>query len=158
PYWVLCLGFACTGCGAFLGDLDVSVAPDAGGPASPDSGPGHDGTAGTATCTDGWSGDLSSDPTHCGACAIRCRESEVCSLGDCATECAVGLTRCAGACVNTDRARAHCGACDKPCAPDQACNAGTCISQASVKTVCARYAQAFFSVPARCNLYFFPPF
>ncbi len=160
PYLAFWLGLACVGCGAFLGNLDATVGPDGspGGGADGGGGPPID------SCTDGWRGDLSSDPTHCGACASRCRGGEpgeareVCSLGACQEGCATGLADCGRACVNLDRSPTNCGACGKACGPDQTCSAGACVSLSSITNACTRYAEAFIGAPIRCNLFLVPKY
>jgi hypothetical protein len=63
---ILCaLAVLSEGCGWFLGDLDISLARDGG--AESDA---FDPT--NQTCADGWQGDVSSDPNHCGDCFETC--------------------------------------------------------------------------------------
>jgi hypothetical protein len=46
--------------------------------------------------------------------------------------CAVGLTSCAGACIDFQHNSAHCGSCNKSCGANQLCVAGKCKKDAPV--------------------------
>src|SRR5690349_7296210 len=46
--------------------------------------------------------DTRSDPNNCGGCGTKCTGTDVCSLSQCTTTCAQGLTKCGQACVDTN--------------------------------------------------------
>ena len=64
--------------------------------------------------------DLTSDPTHCGACDKACTSTEVCSQGVCKAQCDAPLTRCAAdggsaSCSDLTVDPKHCGSCSGAC-------------------------------------------
>ncbi len=67
-----------------------------------------------------------SDPEHCGECGEACAFDEVCSMGECAVECADQLTNCSGACADLESDASHCGACRRECTGGQRCSSGRC--------------------------------
>ena len=97
-------------------------------------------TAGPAepTCEDGLSActerpdagptcvDLTSDPGHCGSCGNACRDGQLCSQNRCTSNCALGLSVCAGACVELAVDARNCGACGVRCKGKSRCIAGLC--------------------------------
>ena len=89
----------------------------------------------TAAASDACSANLSSDPDNCGACARRCCAGQLCSVGQCVTECAAGLTACAytvdmgcvgGQCTDLASDPSHCGSCTNVCADGKRCVQGIC--------------------------------
>ncbi|HXN31784.1 MAG TPA: hypothetical protein VN894_07985 [Polyangiaceae bacterium] len=76
--------------------------------------------------------DFTTDPGHCGSCAVACPSGAACEAGVCACPAAQPST-CGGACVDTKTDHANCGGCGTPCATDSACHAGVC-------TKCGSYA------------------
>jgi hypothetical protein len=62
------------------------------------------------TCVDGVS-----DPTHCGACDVRCGATEVCAGGVCAPTCEAPRQVCDGLCIDTRNDPDHCGGCGITC-------------------------------------------
>jgi hypothetical protein len=82
--------------------------------------------AASETLCDGRCVATATDPAHCGGCATRCPDGNVCRDGACALVCPAPQVVCAGACVTTANDPAHCGACGQACAAGQVCAAGTC--------------------------------
>src|SRR5438874_1784825 len=62
--------------------------------------------------------DLSTDPTHCGACGTACDHDQLCNAGVCGADCGT-LTPCGGGCVDTGSDPQNCGGCGKVCGGGQ---------------------------------------
>jgi hypothetical protein len=77
-------------------------------------------------CCSGVCTDLSSDPNHCGSCAIRCSPGQSCSNGVCGIVCPPGLTFCGGKCADLSSDPSNCGGCGLACAPGSPCCLGGC--------------------------------
>ena len=70
---------------------------------------------------------VESDTNHCGTCDRACDATQVCSSGECVTECRPEQTLCGQGCVdNLENDSAHCGACDNACAALRECVGGSC--------------------------------
>src|SRR2546427_1839194 len=67
---------------------------------------------GQVTCGDQCA-DLTSDPSACGSCDIKCPEGGQCNSGQC--ECGPGLTTCGNACVDLANDPDNCGECGHAC-------------------------------------------
>lgn len=68
---------------------------------------------------------------HCGTCTRQCLgASEICSQGECVTQCEAPLQKCGTSCVSTASDVSHCGTCGRSCtAPlggTTSCQAGEC--------------------------------
>ena len=104
------------------GDLARDLARDEGAPdEGRDSGPGF------AIC-DGARVDLTTNPSHCGACEQACDEVDgVCAGGVCACLLS-GAEPCgdSGECVDALYDPRHCGGCGVVCEVGQVCDAGSC--------------------------------
>ena len=79
---------------------------------------------------DGCEANLSSDPNHCGSCAVACPANAICNGGMCM--CPVGFADCDndtsnGCEVDLQSNPLHCGDCAHPCGPNQDCVAGACV-------------------------------
>lgn len=92
--------------------------------------------------------DLSSDPSHCGACNGYCSHPSytqgTCTQGVCGWICLAGHVDCDGApangCevyVNSDRN--NCGTCGHVCADDETCSSGICTPCPAGTAPCAPY-------------------
>jgi len=68
--------------------------------------------------------DLQTDPKHCGSCTNACQSSEVCSAGQCKSQCESPTTKCTvdgGAlCITLATDPNHCGQCTTVCATGDA--------------------------------------
>lgn len=106
-------------------------------------GPGSGGAAGSgdapvcppyqAMC-DGDCIPTSVDPNNCGGCGKVCEGEEVCSAGQCSSECLPGLSACESSCVDLDNDSAHCGECGAACEDGQGCANGNCVELVPVGT------------------------
>ena len=98
--------------------------------------------AGTTYCA-GLCANLSSDVTHCGACATACpappNATPTCAAGACGFACAAGFANCDGNAANGCEASlastTTCGACAVTCAPAHATAA--CVGGACAIAACA---------------------
>ena len=72
------------------------------------------------------------DPNHCGECGNACTGDQVCSAGDCTTDCLTGRSKCGNRCVNLDTDNDHCGSCDNACPDDEGCVSGSCVDRIDV--------------------------
>ena len=70
--------------------------------------------------------ETSKDPKNCGACGVVCASDEVCSAGDCTSECTDGTVACDASCVDLDTDPDHCGGCNEPCPDGVPCSNGFC--------------------------------
>ncbi len=90
-------------------------------------------TIGFANCDgDGSNGcetNLNTAPLNCGMCGTRCPGGFVCTNGSCQNSCNMGLTDCAGACVNVITNAQNCGACGNACM-NRPNGTGACVSSA----------------------------
>jgi hypothetical protein len=94
------------------------------------------GTGGAMSCPDGQSAcagacvSTDSDRDHCGGCGQACDAAELCSLGQCGSECQGATLQCGDECVDTSNDVDHCGDCDVVCAHPAygqgVCSGGTC--------------------------------
>src|SRR5436190_909809 len=69
------------------------------------------------------------DPGNCGTCGKACVSPQVCSVGQCGSQCVGGTILCGSLCVTTQSDPANCGGCGKVCASGEVCSAGQCGSQ-----------------------------
>ncbi len=64
--------------------------------------------------------NLMTDPQHCGSCTNACSSSQVCSSGQCKSQCDVPTVKCTSAdggaiCSNVQTDPTHCGQCTTAC-------------------------------------------
>jgi hypothetical protein len=62
--------------------------------------------------------ELDHDMFNCGRCQHTCPQSQLCSRGECVSECPADLTNCMGGCVDTMTSEWNCGACGNRCDRD----------------------------------------
>lgn len=101
--------------------------------------------------------DLMKDAQNCGACNVRCTDTQACCMGACVARapsedgcpecsdempCAEGRTCCAGGCVDVQSNENHCGACGNACSARQTCCAGKCVDTRSDEQNCGRCGNA----------------
>ncbi len=119
--WVAApLSVALVAAGACSGDADVETSNGAGG--------GDACPTGLTDC-DGACVQTDLDPANCGTCGNACPEGELCSTGQCATECLGGTTQCDGLCVDINLDPDNCGSCNNVCASDEVCSVAQCALQ-----------------------------
>jgi hypothetical protein len=115
------------------GDAGSSSGGATGGGGSPTGGRGGGTTGGS---DNGGSGGTSTGGTSAGGAtggaATGGSATGGATTGGAAGTCGAGLTRCKGACTNTDTDEAHCGACDGACDFGQVCTNGDCECQSLV--------------------------
>lgn len=70
--------------------------------------------------------DVTSNPSHCGACGNTCDLGRECVMGACASGCATSLTECGVDCVDLQSDFQHCGDCAVACVSGEVCANGAC--------------------------------
>jgi len=121
------------------GPSDAYVAPDGTPDGGSDGADGADGADGEAGCganqvpCNGVCTDLSTDPHHCGSCAISCpvpaNGQATCSGGTCGVACPSGETECGappGTCIDTTKDPLNCGSCGNMCSGGA--DSGVCVA------------------------------
>ena len=113
---------------------------------------GKCGSACAGTCTDGLccpqgqtncNGscvDLQGSAANCGTCGKTCQGGEVCSKGECATNCGA-QTLCGDSCVDLATNAANCGTCGKACAAPPSNGAASCQGSQCKITCATNYAE-----------------
>ena len=104
------------------------------------------------------------DPGNCGACGLRCNDTEACAGGTCRPICPGGQVACAvpgsdggvTACVLTATDLQNCGACGHACPAGQVCSNGMCGSTcAELFATCSNasgpYCADLTRDPANCG-------
>ena len=78
--------------------------------------------------------DTDWDPNNCGGCGVPCDTAagELCSNGQCGTQCGGGTIQCGDSCVNIANNEQHCGGCDSPCDPGEFCVSSSCQSSCTL--------------------------
>ena len=95
--------------------------------------------------------DVSSNPSHCGACNTACAAAQSCVNSQCT--CQAGLTLCSDACVNLQSDGNNCGVCGTVCQAGQLCSAGTCGTTCTVagQTACGASCVNLMSDTLNCG-------
>ncbi|MDX2056069.1 MAG: hypothetical protein SFV15_26950 [Polyangiaceae bacterium] len=92
-------------------------------------------TCGTTACI-----DVTSDPTHCGACGSPCTQGQICQNSQC-VGCPGGQLSCGGTCIDPQTNNAHCGTCGNACSAGQSCVSGVCQCSAGSSVSFAQQVQ-----------------
>lgn len=92
--------------------------------------------AGGGTVCSGVCVDAGNDPKNCGECGKACSAEEICTSGQCVTNCGLGQDKCGDECVKLSTDEANCGACGTACGVGQDCVDGKCITCDSNTTDC----------------------